>query len=195
MGETVNKSLLSTPYVMKACPPGVICVESTVLVLVVFVALALSYYVYSESSRATISPQQVVVEQDIIRRVPEVSLPISPYAQQMIPPPPTPVFYGNTSQIPGKGPYQQVGFLSGGGQILPLMGRPLAPGRDTWQYYTASDTGYGIQLPLSKSGRSCTGEYGCQSLWNGDEVYVEGYNQLFRVTMYERNGIPYSPFV
>ena len=180
---------------MKTCPPGVVCVESTVLVLAMFVAVALSYYAYSELTKANGSPHRVIVEQEIVRNVPEVSLPIASYGQQMIPPPPAPIFYGRTSQIPGRGPYQQVGFLSGGGQILPLMGRPLAPGRDTWQYYTASDTGYGVQLPISKSGKSCTGEYGCQSLWNGDEVYVEGYNQLFRVTMYERDGIPYSPFV
>lgn len=180
---------------MKACPPGVICVESTVLVLVIFVATALTYYTYSEFAKINASPQQAMVHQDIIRTIPEISLPIASYTQQIVPPPPAPVFYGNTSRISGRGSYQQVGFLSGEGQILPLMGRPLAPGRDTWQYYTASDTGYGVQLPISKNGKSCTGEYGCQSVWNGDEVYVEGYNQLFRVTMYERNGIPYSPFV
>lgn len=181
---------------MKACPPGVICVESTVLVLVVFVVIALTYYTYSEFAKANSQP--IIIEHEGVQNIPEVSIPIMSYTQPMVqtlPTPPTSVFYGNTSQIPGRGSYQQVGFLSGGGQILPLMGRPLAPGRDTWQYYTASDTGYGIRLPISKNGKSCTGEYGCQSVWNGDEVYVEGYNQLFRVTMYERNGIPYSPFV
>ena len=57
---------------MKACPPGVVCVESTVLVLVVFVAIALSYYAYAELAKTNGSPHQVVVEQEIVRhyRVP-----------------------------------------------------------------------------------------------------------------------------
>ena len=179
---------------MARCPPGVICLESTVFILAGFVVLLLGYYVVQQSQlhAPVIEP---VAEVQRSNRFPEVSIPLQTYGMPSIPPPPGPVFYGSASRISGRGPYQQVGFLSGNNQILPLMGRPLAPARDTWQYYTASDTGYGVQLPVSKSGKSCTGEYGCTSLWNGDQVYVEGYNQVFKVTMYERNGVQYSPYV
>lgn len=189
---------------MARCPPGVICLESTVLVLAVFVALSVTYFAYQQ--RQSHAEQTVMVEENVLSAplnttfpgFPEVSVPVmtSTYAAPAIPPPPNPVFYGNRSQIPGRGPYQQVGFLTGaGGSILPLMGRPLAPGRDIWQYYTASDRGYGVQLPVRKDGKSCSGEYGCTSLWNRDAVFVEGYGRKFSVTMYERDGIPYSPYI
>lgn len=187
---------------MARCPPGVICLESTVLLLTAIVVLSVIYVAYRQKNGDHMGQKEtaIVVEEVQVPRFeggfPEISLPIGQYAAPAIPPPPRPVFYGNRSQIPGRGPYQQVGFLTGdAGSILPLMGRPLAPGRDTWQYYTASDTGYGVQLPVRKDGRSCSGEYGCTSLWNGDQVFVEGYGRRFNVTMYERNGIPYSPYI
>ena len=52
-----------------------------------------------------------------------------------------------------------------------------------------------IKLPISKNGKSCTGEYGCDDLFNGDSVYVEGYKDSFNVTMYENSGMRYIPFV
>ena len=70
--------------------------------------------------------------------------------------------------------------------ILPLMGRYL--GRDKQQYYTISNTGMmNTKLPIRLKGRSCTGEYGCNEIYSGDAVYVEGYNEEFYVTIYENN--------
>ena len=87
--------------------------------------------------------------------------------------------------------YRQLGILtrSAGPNklILPLMGRSLQNGRDKWQYYTMSNSPGAAQtrLPISVNGRSCTSEYGCDSISNGDVVYVEGYNETFRATLYE----------
>jgi Family of unknown function (DUF5755) len=96
--------------------------------------------------------------------------------------------------------YQQVGILtksSGNSQenmILPLMGRRTMAGRDKWQYYTISNTGnMNTKLPISVNGRSCTSENGCDSIYNGDTVYVEGYQDTFRVTVYENNLFQYLP--
>jgi hypothetical protein len=96
--------------------------------------------------------------------------------------------------------YQQVGILtksSGNNQenmILPLMGRRTMIGRDKWQYYTISNTGnMNTKLPISVNGRSCTSENGCDSIYNGDTVYVEGYQDTFRVTIYENNLFQYLP--
>lgn len=94
--------------------------------------------------------------------------------------------------------YRQMGILTrSGGQemILPLMGRPLFVSRDKFQYYTMSDQNNSIKLPVSKGGRSCTGEYGCDSLNSGDTVYVEGYNDAFKVTMYDNATINYIPYI
>jgi hypothetical protein len=94
--------------------------------------------------------------------------------------------------------YRQMGLLTplnGSGKILPLMGRPLFTNRYKWQYYTMSDQNNSVKLPIVRNGRSCTNEYGCDELYNGDTVYVEGYNQAFKITIYDNDTIKYIPFI
>jgi hypothetical protein len=97
--------------------------------------------------------------------------------------------------------YRQMGILtplhknSKKDKILPLMGRPLLVNRDKWQYYTMSDQNNSVKLPIIYKGRSCTNEYGCDQLYNGDRVYVEGYNQAFKITIYENDVIKYIPYL
>jgi hypothetical protein len=94
--------------------------------------------------------------------------------------------------------YQQVGILTRtngpSDMILPLMGRRNMAGRDKWQYYTISNSGtLNTKLPVSVNGKSCTSEYGCDSIYNGDVVFVEGYGDTFRATIYENNLFRYIP--
>ncbi len=97
--------------------------------------------------------------------------------------------------------YRQMGILtplhnnSKKDKILPLMGRPLLVNRDKWQYYTMSDQNNSVKLPIIHKGRSCTNEYGCDQLYNGDRVFVEGYNQAFKITIYENDVIKYIPYL
>ena len=96
--------------------------------------------------------------------------------------------------------YRQLGILtplngSSKDSIVPLMGRPLFTNRDKWQYYSTSNQHNNIKLPVSKSGRSCTNEYGCDKLYTGDTVYIEGVNETYRVTVYDNNVIKYLPFI
>jgi hypothetical protein len=96
--------------------------------------------------------------------------------------------------------YRQVGILTpvngkSGTTILPLMGRPLITNRDKWQYYCINDKERGIKLPVSHNGRSCTNEYGCDNLYNGDTVFIEGYNDTFKVTVYDNAPMRYIPFI
>jgi len=94
--------------------------------------------------------------------------------------------------------YRQLGILTAtksDGRILPLMGRPLFTNRDKWQYYTISNQNNSIKLPVSKNGRSCTNEYGCDSLFSGDTIYVEGLKEPYKITMYDSDTIKYLPFL
>ena len=94
--------------------------------------------------------------------------------------------------------YRQVGILTrinGQEMILPLMGRPLIAGRDTWNFYTMSDNNSMVKLPITFKNKNCSGEYGCDNISNGDTVYVEGYNDAFKVTMYENNTMRYIPYI
>jgi hypothetical protein len=96
--------------------------------------------------------------------------------------------------------YRQLGILtplngSSKDNILPLMGRPLFTNRDKWQYYTASNQHNNVKLPVSRAGKSCTNEYGCDKLYNGDTVYIDGMNEAYKITVYDNNTIKYLPFV
>lgn len=92
--------------------------------------------------------------------------------------------------------YTQVGFLSNGKEdILALHGRMIMPNRNKWQYYTASDKFHSVRLPITVGGKNASSEYGCDEVSNGDSVYVEGYNMPFRVTLYEKQGLQYIPYL
>ena len=52
-----------------------------------------------------------------------------------------------------------------------------------------------IKLPVSHKGKPCINEYGCDNLYNGDSVYVEGYNDAFKATIYDNNVMKYIPFL
>jgi hypothetical protein len=44
-------------------------------------------------------------------------------------------------------------------------------------------------------GRSGSNEYGVDRLNNGDTVYIEGINDVYRVTIYDNDTIKYLPFI
>jgi len=97
--------------------------------------------------------------------------------------------------------YRQMGLLTplhdktNKKKILPLMGRPLFTNRNKWQYYSMSDQNNSVKLPIIRNGRSCTNEYGCDELYSTDIVYVEGYNEAFKITIYDSDTIKYIPFL
>ena len=94
--------------------------------------------------------------------------------------------------------YRQVGILTrinGPETILSLMGRPLYSNRDKWQFYTMSDKHNSVKLPVTHKQRSCTSDTGCDNIYNGDTVFVEGYNDAFKATVYDNAVQRYLPFV
>tara|TARA_A100001015_G_scaffold94892_1_gene105459 strand:- start:258 stop:773 length:516 start_codon:yes stop_codon:yes gene_type:complete len=111
--------------------------------------------------------------------------------------------YGLPINISTQGPemqYTQLGILtrenSPDDLILPLMGRRNATSRDKYQYYTMTNSAGNIntKLPISVKGKSCTSDLGCDEVFNGDVVYVEGYKDTFRATIYENSLYKYIPF-
>jgi Family of unknown function (DUF5755) len=96
--------------------------------------------------------------------------------------------------------YRQLGIItplngSSKDNILPLMGRPLFTNRNKYQYYTISNQHNNVKLPISIKGKSGLDEYGVDEVYNGDTCYVEGYNDAFKVTIYNNNVMKYLPFV
>jgi hypothetical protein len=103
--------------------------------------------------------------------------------------------------IPSRGvydtPYTQIGILTrkdGGDLILPLMGKQATNARDKYNYYTISNTGsVNTKLPVKVKGKSGTSEYGCDEIMCGDQVYVDGYEGMFKSTVYDNDQFRYLP--
>ena len=190
----------------RRCPPGVYCVENITLTFY-FIVIIICIYVGVKYIQQTITknPNKIVVDEQPLP--PPYPFPrfepssFGPHLPPVIPPPylppvrQPPYMQPISTQRVGGG-YRQIGFLSrpNGQEILPLMGRLLIVGRDKWNYYCISDTNNSVRLPVSLGGKSCTNEQGCNNLDNGDTVYVEGYNDAFRVTLYDNVSYNYVPW-
>jgi hypothetical protein len=197
----------------KKCIPGVICIENLTLAVFAFLLIVVGYMYYVFIVKVQSQPETkeriVVVQQPVVglggiatRNVPNVVL--DPYGPPfrndgMYFPSDSGDIRGIPVNIETRGlsqDYSQMGILTRGKDelILSLMGRRLSSGQDKWQYYTISNTGnMNTKLPISFKGRSCSGEYGCDSLMSGDIVYVEGYQDTFKATIYENGKFSYIP--
>jgi hypothetical protein len=195
----------------KKCIPGVICVENMTLFILIILSISVGYLYYKQYYAVSAVPSV----RNVLTVVDggEQNLYIPPTntidVRGPIQLPPTPPLVGvvglpvNIRTSTANTPYRQIGILTKSGRggtdplILPLFGRNLLNGRDKWQYYTVANSGgvaFNAKLPISVNGRSCTGEYGCDSVSNGDTVYVEGYDDTFRATIYENATLNYIPF-
>jgi hypothetical protein len=196
----------------RRCPPGVFCIENVTITLFAFVLICIiGLFVYSTRSRTqTQMPTQSIFmlpgggNNNNNNNNGDVFL--DPYQAPLRD---DRCFTGGGGDIRGPVPinvstqgcdnakYRQVGILTrlNGKEetILPLMGRPLFTRRDKWNFYTMNDKNNMIKLPLTFKGRSCTDEYGCDNLYNGDTVFVEGYNDAFKVTAYDNQMLRYLP--
>ena len=50
------------------------------------------------------------------------------------------------------------------------------------------------KLPVRVKEKPCSGEYGCQEIYSGDQVYVEGFQDFFQATIYESGAFSYIPY-
>jgi hypothetical protein len=122
---------------------------------------------------------------------------MNPYAPPLQQPIVMPINVPTNVGYRGNESFRQVGILtpmkrgSHDEKILVLMGRPLFSNRDKWQYYTMSDQFNSIKLPILVKKRSAMNEYGVDSLSDNDVVFVQGYKQAFKATIYDNYGLSY----
>lgn len=190
----------------RRCPPGVICIENVTIFMVLIVVLGVGLF-FQMRSDSPIREKVVIKEQ---RMFPRPSFSFSNVAEDVLSNPYQaplrddrvfPRLRGVPINVRTQGvdsSYRQVGILTRGNSgdtILPLMGRPLLTNRDKWNFYTMNDKNNMIKLPVTFKGKSCTNEYGCDNIYNGDTVYVEGYNDTFKATVYENDVMRYIPYL
>lgn len=205
----------------KKCIPGLFCIENMTLFLLIVITILLIYLWYTQIVKPIRNLEnresKIIVLNQTSDTIPLASISTrnNPFNDPYAPPLKSDGIYyptnsGDIRGIPLKVPiniesrgmnteYQQVGILTrsnnSNDMILPLMGRRNLAGRDKWQYYTISNTGnLNTKLPISVNGKSCTSEYGCDQVYNGDTVYVEGYKDIFIATIYENNLFRYLPY-
>ena len=204
----------------KKCIPGVLCIENMTLFLLFVITILIIYFYYTliikQNAQNAVKPSTNIIV--VTPQNQNSGMTIGGLSSRTILDPIGPplrndglYFPRDSVDVRGAIPinmetrstgmdYTQIGILTRNqGQepmILPLMGRQPMTGRDKWQYYTISNTGnMNTKLPVSLNGKSCTGEYGCDILNNGDTVYVEGYNTTFRATIYENSQFRYIPYL
>jgi hypothetical protein len=208
---------------MARCPPGVICIENMTIIIVCIVLAVCFLFFQIKINPAIMNTAEPTTQVSTNTPSPPQSKGLFPRpsysisnisSDVLLNPYTAPVrddrFVPSDSSDPrgipinvatrgvgGNTPYRQIGLLTrinGPETMLPLMGRPLYSNRSKWQFYTISDKNNMLKLPVTNKGKSCTSEYGCDDLSNGDSVFVEGYNDAFKVTMYENNVLQYIPY-
>ena len=195
---------------VQSCLPNMFCIRNTTIVLVIILGALIAYIIYSKYSNSgnngnnsgnnnnsgmpsmqrMYSPFYTMPIPDVLENPYVPPLRDERYHDTVIPIP----INVRTQGPPANVNYRQVGLLTrvnGKETILPLMGRPLQKNRDKWQFYTMSDKNNSVKLPISFRKKSCTSEYGCDNIYNGDTVYVEGYKDAFRATIYDNAVMEY----
>jgi hypothetical protein len=208
---------------MKKCPPGVICFENITMGFFFIVLFFIMYLIYlnlkvNKTENIIIKENETTTPSfgvGFLPSFPYTNVPtdvlINPYSAPLkddryfIPeivyrPPASIPINVSTNVGAVDTTYRQMGILTPlngttKDNILPLMGRPLFTNRDKYQYYSISNQHNNVKLPILFKGKSALNEYGVDQIYNGDSVYIEGYNEPFKVTMYDNNTIKYLPFV
>ena len=202
----------------KRCPPGVICIENiTIVIIIIVLFVSVYYYTTNLANKSNVSKtetrREIVIDE--VNRPGLFSRPnysFSNVPNDILLNPYTPPYRDdrvfpfnldprgaipiNVSTSAVDTTYRQVGILkrvNGPEMLLPLMGRPLFTNRDKWQFYTLNENN--IKLPVTFKQRSCTSEYGCDNIYTGDSVYVDGIDAVFKATMYDTAVYKYIPFV
>jgi len=204
----------------RRCPPGVFCIENVTIVFICVIFAVLGLVFYCMRMRGSSSGRNIIINtqspflplkekkgygSDVFFDIYKAPLRddrcftggggdirsnpfmMSSYSSGGMP-------INVPTQECGDSNYRQVGILTRTNNrdtILPLMGRPIFPRRDKWNFYTLNDKNNMIKLPVKIKGRSGTLEQGCDNVYNGDTIFVEGYNEPFKVTMYDNNTLRY----
>lgn len=201
---------------MRKCPKGMFCLENLSISIIFIILFSIGYLLYCNFKSTT----NLYISDEDVRQALKVQphqININNYSEYATTNgydnPSSPPFrndgYFSVPIVPINVPtnisaintnFRQLGILTPISQtskdnILPLMGRPLFTSRSKFQYYTISNQNNQVKLPISVKGKSGLEEYGVDEVFDGDTVYIEGYEDVFKITKYDNETMRYLPFI
>jgi hypothetical protein len=200
---------------MRKCPKGMFCFENLSISIIFIIIFCIGYLLYCNFK----STNDLYISEKDVQQSLKVNNPqqininnYSDYASSYDNPYNPPFRNDGYSSVPivpiniptnigaVNASFRQLGILTPMSQaskdnILPLMGRPLFTSRSKFQYYAISNQNNQVKLPISVKGKSGLDEYGVDEVFDSDSVYVEGYEDVFKVTKYDNGTMRYLPFV
>ena len=206
---------------MGKCAPGVICIENITMVYIIILVGVLFVVLYYSSNRSNKTNSMSLTSNTNSNTMNESNsifpranygysnvkndVLLNPYEAPMRDNRLFPSLNSSSLKMPINistqsidTDYRQVGILTridgSKEMILPLMGRPLITHRDKWNFYTIAENNM-IKIPIYNKGNDCTSSLGCNDLYSGDIIKIEGYNSDFKVTLYENNVLKYIPYI
>jgi len=167
----------------RRCPPSTFCISPSIFIGV-FLIIGLLFFLFLSYNY---NQQPIIIEKTIHKPQQPVIQRQQPFYDAYQPP------YNLLNRQRTPTAYEQIGFLTHNNTILPLFGRRLHSGRDKWNYYTLTDKFVSVKVPVIKNGKNGMDEYGCDEIIDGETVYVHGYNELFKATIYQTQTPIYIP--
>lgn len=200
----------------RKCPKGAICFETYTLLFLILLCLGvLFYYIrrldevpssmrssnHHESSQHMfqhyhnnmpphIHPNIPVSGYDMLRPIADPRISVTNHPKDTLLNPYAPPVQYNEPHA-----YRQIGYLKNESmmnKMLPIFARPVHVRRDKWYYYTIFDN---IKVPIYYRTRKCTSTHGCDELYNGEIVQVEGMKDDFVVYLYDNHTLMYDPVI
>jgi hypothetical protein len=203
------------------CPNGYICINHFQGIMIIIVVLAVLYVFNNDNyrsmfGRSSWQPMQMQepMQQPIQMQMQPNSLENTNnhdrkvISNPLYPPLQRGISINEETRESG-GDYQQLGILSknaindGEGTpgnntdsvVLPLYGKPTYRGSNKWLYYTETDKLHPVKIPVTYKNKDCTDDYGCDEIYDGDDVVIPSYNGDFKVKIYKMNKPRYIPYV
>ena len=190
----------------RRCPPDTFCISSEFILFLIgilLVIIAIMFFmrgsvhqvqpILLKNDSGVPSIQTTEVVDSRFGRAPQ------PLRDWMSPPelPPRGGIASIPINIPTQGipeTFQMTGNINVDGKMLPLYGRRTMRGSsDRWNYYTRTDTFNPVPIPLRHKNRDCMEDIGCQEIFSGDSVSLDGTGESGIVRVFRYDGPKYIP--